>query len=67
VNDPIERKLPDLSKDLIDALSDRFPLRCPDPSDSEREIWIKVGQRKVVEFLQDVYDEQHTTIISPKE
>ena len=63
----IERKLPDLSKDLIDALGVRFPSRCPDPSDSEREIWIKVGQRKVVEFLQDVYDEQHTTIISSKE
>jgi hypothetical protein len=67
VNDPIERKLPDLSKDLIDALSDRFPCRCADPNDSEREIWIKVGQRKVVEFLQDVYDEQHTTLISTKE
>ena len=60
----IERKLPDLSKDLIDALDARFPVRMADPKDSEREIWIKVGQRNVVEFLKDVYEEQHTTILS---
>ena len=67
VSAAIERKLPDLSKDLIDALDDRFPVRMADPKDSEREIWIKVGQRTVVEFLKDVYDEQHTTLISPKD
>ena len=61
------RKLPDLSRDLIDVLDARFPLRLPDPKDSERDIWIKVGQRKVIEFLKDTYDEQHTTLISPKE
>jgi hypothetical protein len=38
-----------------------------DPKDSERDIWIKVGQRFVVDFLKDVYEEQHTTIISTKE
>lgn len=63
----IERKLPDLSKDLIDALDVRFPVRMPDPKDSERDIWIKVGQRFVVDFLKDVYEEQHTTLISTKE
>ncbi len=63
----IERKLPDLSKDLIDALDERFPVRMPDLKDSEREIWIKVGQRFVVDFLKDVYEEQHTTLISTKE
>tara|TARA_R100001463_G_scaffold72139_1_gene126023 strand:- start:425 stop:634 length:210 start_codon:yes stop_codon:yes gene_type:complete len=62
---PTERKLPDLSKDLIDALDARFPVRMADPKDSEREIWIKVGQRNVVEFIKDVYEEQHTTILSP--
>lgn len=63
----IERKLPDLSKDLIDALDERFPVRMADPKDSERDIWIKVGQRFVVDFLKDVYEEQHTTLISKKE
>jgi len=61
------RKLPDLSRDLIDVLDARFPLRLPDINDSEREIWLKVGQRKVIDFLKDTYDEQHTTLISPKE
>jgi len=66
VENSVDRKLPDLSKDLLDILDARFPSRCPDPKDSEREIWMKVGQRKVVEFLQDVYEEQNTTIISTK-
>jgi hypothetical protein len=56
-----------LSKDLIDALDVRFPVRMADPKDSERDIWIKVGQRFVVDFLKDVYEEQNTTIISTKE
>tara|TARA_Y100000996_G_C22400267_1_gene592848 strand:+ start:644 stop:847 length:204 start_codon:yes stop_codon:yes gene_type:complete len=64
---PIERKLPDLSKDLIDVLDERFPSRCPDPKDNDRDIWIKTGRRQVVEFLIDVYDEQHTTLITPKD
>jgi len=63
----VERKLPDLSKDLIDALDVRFPVRMADPKDSERDIWIKVGQRFVVDFLKDVYEEQNTTLISTKE
>lgn len=63
----VERKLPDLSKDLIDALDVRFPVRMADPKDSDRDIWIKVGQRFVVDFLKDVYEEQNTTLISTKE
>ena len=59
---PIERKLPDLSKDLIDALDERFPVRMADPKDSARAIWIKVGQRKVVEFLKDVYEESSSRL-----
>jgi hypothetical protein len=66
VENSVDRKLPDLSKSLIEMLDARFPSRCPDPKDSEREVWMKVGQRKVVEFLQDVYDEQNTTVISTK-
>jgi hypothetical protein len=63
----IQRQLPDLSLRLLERLDELFPDRCPSPSDSEREIWIKAGQRKVVTFLWDVYDEQNETIISTKE
>jgi len=44
-------EIPLLSMDLINVLDQRFPDRCADPTDTERAIWIKVGQRKVVSFL----------------
>lgn len=64
---PIQRNLPDLSRRLLERLDELYPDRCPDPSDSERDVWIKAGQRKVVNFLWDVFDEQNETIISTKE
>lgn len=36
---------------LVEALDRRFPDRCPRIDQSEREIWIDVGSRKVIEFL----------------
>jgi hypothetical protein len=50
--------LPALSKSLIEKLDKLFPDKCAVLTDSDREIWLKVGQRKVVEFLQQKYDEQ---------
>jgi hypothetical protein len=63
----IQRNLPDLSRRLLERLDELYPDRCPDPNDSERDVWIKAGQRKVVNFLWDVFDEQNETIISTKE
>ena len=63
----ITRDLPDLSRRLLERLDELYPDRCPDPNDSERDVWIKAGQRKVVNFLWDVFDEQNETIISTKE
>jgi len=50
--------LPALSQELINKLDKLFPDKCAVLTDSDREIWLKVGQRKVVEFLQQTYDEQ---------
>ena len=63
----IQRDLPDLSQRLLERLDELYHDRCPDPNDSERDVWIKAGQRKVVNFLWDVHDEQNETIISTKE
>ncbi len=60
----ITRDLPDLSRRLLERLDELYPDRCPDPNDSERDVWIKAGQRKVVNFLWDVFDEQNETIIT---
>jgi len=44
-------KLPALSADLIELLAKKYPDRCPDPEDSDRVIWMKAGQRKLVNEL----------------
>lgn len=44
-------KLPILSVDLIDWLDEQYPERCPDPKQSDREIWIYAGARQVVRSL----------------
>jgi hypothetical protein len=50
--------LPALSQDLINKLDKLFPDRCPLLTDSDREIWYKVGQRSVINYLQQTYDDQ---------
>jgi hypothetical protein len=50
--------LPALSQDLINKLDKLFPDKCPLLTDTEREVWYKVGQRSVINYLQQTYDEQ---------
>ena len=53
-----ELALPALSKDLIDKLDKLYPDKCPLLTDDDRMIWFKVGQRSVINYLQQIYDEQ---------
>ncbi len=50
--------LPALSKDLIDKLDKLYPDKCPLLTDDDRMIWYKSGQRSVINYLQQIYDEQ---------
>ena len=50
--------LPALSQDLINKLDKLFPDKCPLLTDSDRNVWFKVGQRSVIDYLQQTYDEQ---------
>ena len=50
--------LPALSKDLIDKLDKLYPDKCPLLTDDDRMIWYKTGQRSVINYLQQIYDEQ---------
>ena len=47
-----------LSKDLIDKLDKLYPDKCPLLTDDDRMVWFKVGQRSVINYLQQIYDEQ---------
>ncbi len=53
-----ELVLPALSKDLIDKLDKLFPDKCPLLTDDDRMVWYKSGQRSVINYLQQIYDEQ---------
>ncbi len=44
-------KLPLLSVDLITELNKDFPEQSPDPQDTERELWMKAGERRIVRML----------------
>ena len=50
--------LPALSKDLIDKLDKLYPDKCHLLTDDDRMIWYKSGQRSVINYLQQIYDEQ---------
>jgi len=50
--------LPALSTDLIDKLDKLYPDKCPLLTDDDRMVWFKVGQRSVINYLQQIYDEQ---------
>jgi hypothetical protein len=45
------KPLPVLSDDLLTELDHDFPHRCPEPTDSEREIWMKAGARRLIDSL----------------
>lgn len=38
-------------EEFLKDLDAQFPHRCPDPNDSEAEMWMKAGERRLVDFL----------------
>ncbi len=51
-------ELPPVDPALIQALDERFPNRYPDMSWTDREIWIRAGQRSLVDFLIQHHEKQ---------
>lgn len=52
--------LPDTVDGMIDMLDRAFPDKCPALAMSDREIWMAVGARRVVEFLRSRQEEDQT-------
>lgn len=50
--------------ELLKALEAVYPLQLPSIHDSDRQIWHKVGQRSVVEFLRIKYEEANNDPLS---
>lgn len=48
---PHMKALPVSVPQLIKELDETFPNRCPSPTMTDREIWMAVGERRLVEHL----------------
>lgn len=57
---------PPIDKVLLDTLTKQFPNTVPDISDSDREVWAKVGEQRVIRFLMRVFEEQTENIMNQK-
>ena len=53
-------RTPRITADLLDYLASVYPLRPPQPSQSDREIWITAGQQYLIEHLKKLYEKQTT-------
>jgi hypothetical protein len=49
---------PPIDEPLLKKLDEVYPETSPDPSHSDRQIWMAVGARQVVRMLRAVYLEQ---------
>lgn len=45
------KQVPHVTPALVEYLEALIPHRCPSPEESEREIWMRAGERRLVDFL----------------
>lgn len=48
-----------LTQEAINDIDRLFPERAPNPKDTEREIWMKAGERRLVRYLIDQFRLAH--------
>ena len=53
-----QQKTPVVSKELVEYLSRIFPNRCPQMTDTDRQIWAAVGNQEVIRHLRKLHDTQ---------
>lgn len=51
------RRLAEAHSELIDALNELVPNATPRLTDTDREVWVRVGERGLVEFLIQLREE----------
>jgi len=62
----MEKPFPPISQELLTALSRVFPDQVPNLSDTDRQVWTKVGNVQVVRFLRERFREQNEDILNTK-
>lgn len=58
----VETKLPDLTPALVERLNELFPERSPEEDWSEAKCKWEGGQRSVIRFINQQYENQHKTV-----
>lgn len=53
-----EGLMPLISEALLKRLESLFPDKCPDLTNTEKDVWFKSGQVSVIRFLRQTYNEQ---------
>ena len=61
---PNHTDFPPIPKPLMDKLDEMYPERCPESNQSDRDIWIKVGERKVIRKLLAEFKSQNETTLA---
>lgn len=51
-------QMPPILPALVDHLDRLYPERCASPDDSDREIWMKAGERRIVRHLRNMLEKQ---------
>ena len=59
----MESKIPFITDELLDYLQRIYPDRCPEPTQSERDIWISRGAVGVVRHLSAIHKEQRSNML----
>ncbi len=54
---------PPLNEDLIHELNRRYPERTPELDWTDRDIWVRVGERRVVRFLNEMFTRQQENLL----
>ena len=57
------KKLPVVTKELIEYLEGICPDRSPSLSTQDREIWFSAGKVDLIRHLRNLHEDQHTTIL----
>jgi hypothetical protein len=52
-----------IPQDLLNDLNNRYPERTPEVDWSDRDIWLRAGERRVIRFLNEQFKRQNENIL----
>ena len=59
--------MPLISEAMINRLEQLYPDKCPDLTNTEKDVWFKSGQVSVIRFLRQIYNDKLQQNILTKE